>query len=93
MGTSANKSEPAILARALRVNEGNLTPELAEHVLTLGLTVEDKEIANELMAFAKAGTITPTQEAELDNYRRAGRLFELLKSKARLTLRKNQHTS
>jgi hypothetical protein len=93
MATSFDKSESAILARALGSDQGNLTPELAEHVLTLGLTDADKQTANELAEVAKTGTLTEDQESELQNYRRAGRIFELLKSKARITLRGGQHTS
>jgi hypothetical protein len=87
METSFEKSEPAIIARALRPHEGNLTRELAEHLLTLSLADTDKQAAKELSELSKTGSLTPEQEIELENYRRAGRLFELLKSKARLTLR------
>lgn len=87
MKTSIDKSESAILSRALGPEEGNLSPELAEHVLTIGLTEADKQAARELAELAKSGSLNAEQSAELDNYRRAGRIFELLKSKARLALR------
>jgi len=89
MATSIDKSESAILARALSLDEGNLSPELAEHVLTVGLTDEDKKAAQQLAALAKRGELTTEQAVELDNYRRAGRIFELLKSKARKGLRES----
>jgi hypothetical protein len=82
-----DKSESAILARALSPEEGNLSPELAEHVLTIGLTEADKQIAKELVDLAKSGSLTAEQATDLENYRRAGRIFELLKSKARIALR------
>jgi hypothetical protein len=87
MASTLDKSESAILARALGAEEGNLSPELAEHVLSVGLTEADKEAARELAELAKQGLLTAEQSAELENYRRAGRIFELLKSKARLALR------
>lgn len=89
MATSIDKSEAAILSRALGPEEGNLSPELAEHVLSIGLTEADKQAARQLADLAKQGTLTPQQAAELENYRRAGRIFELLKSKARIALRGN----
>ncbi|QEG36750.1 hypothetical protein [Bythopirellula goksoeyrii] len=86
MATSTDRSESAILARALSLDEGNLSPELAEHVLSVGLTEEDKEAARELSKLASCNSLTEEQAIELENYRRAGRIFELLKSKARLAL-------
>lgn len=64
-----------------------MTPKLAEHVLTLGLTTADREAAGELLRLSASGSLTREQEVELENYRRAGRVFELLKSKARIALR------
>lgn len=56
--------------------------------MTVGLTAEDKRAAAELARLAKSGSLTDEQALELENYRRAGRIFELLKSQARLVLRK-----
>lgn len=90
MATTFDKSEAAILARALSYEEGNFSPELAEHVLTVGLTEADKRAAKQLADLAKSGTLTSEQSVELENYRRAGRIFELLKSKARIALREHE---
>jgi hypothetical protein len=93
MEASLDKSESAILARALGPENGNFTPELAEHVLGIGLTDADKEAAKELAYLAKSGSLNEEQSAELENYRRAGRIFELLKSKARISLQNGTPTS
>ena len=93
MATAIDTSESAILSRAIDPLQGNLTPELAEHVLKLRLTDADKKAAKEFADLAKAGTITDDQQVELDNYRRAGRVLELLKSKARLALKTTESSS
>ncbi len=93
METSLDKSESAILSRALRPEEGNLSPELAEHVLSIGLTNADKQAARELAELAKSGSLSVEQSVELENYRRAGKIFELLKSKARIALRNGKTAS
>ncbi|MCH8839891.1 MAG: hypothetical protein IH831_04295 [Planctomycetes bacterium] len=93
METSLDKSESAILSRALRPEEGNLSPELAEHVLSIGLTNADKQAARELAELAKSGSLSVEQSVELENYRRAGRIFELLKSKARIALQTGKTAS
>ncbi len=93
MATSLDKSEAAILARALGPEHGDLSPELAEHVLSIGLTQTDQQAAQELAELARQGRLTPEQAVELENYRRAGRIFELLKSKARIALRQHRSES
>jgi hypothetical protein len=93
MATSLDKSEAAILARALGPEAGRLSPELAEHVLSIGLTASDKQAAQELAELARQGRLTPEQGVELENYRRAGRIFELLKSKARMALGRHRAES
>lgn len=89
MASTTDRSESAILARALGIKQGNLSPELAEHVLSISLTDEDKQAAQELAKLAKSGQLTAEQQTELDNYRRAGRIFELLKSQARQALQRS----
>jgi len=49
----------------------------------------DLERANELAAKARAGTLSPTEEREMEDYRAVGTALELLKSKARLSLKRS----
>lgn len=41
---------------------------------------------HELAVRAQAGSLTDTEEAELESYRRIGRLLEVMRSKARRSL-------
>jgi hypothetical protein len=80
-------SDTAVLSRALDASNGNLSPDAARSILDIGLAASDKTRASELSALAGDGTLSAEQEAELGNLRHAGRVLELLKSKARLALK------
>lgn len=43
---------------------------------------------NELAEKARSGSLAVEEQEELDNYRQVGQLLEVLKSKARLSLKK-----
>lgn len=50
----------------------------------------DQECARELAAKARDGSLALEEQAELDNYCGVGRLLELMKSKARLSLQNSE---
>jgi len=77
----------AILSRAIEPSNGNWTVEAATSIVGIGLSAADHERLNELAGSAREGTLTAGEEAELDNYRHVGRLLELMKAKARLSLK------
>ena len=83
-------SEAAILSRAIRPEDGNLSPDAAKSLLDISLSENDQRRALELSSKAREGTLTPPEEAELDNYCNVGRLLELMKSKARLSLKTSE---
>ena len=80
-------SEAAILTRALQPERGDLSPDAAKSLLNFSISEVDNDRARELAAKARAGTLDAAEEAEINNYRGVGRLLELLKSKARLSLK------
>ena len=86
MAATELNSVGAILSRALWPAEGNLSPVAAKFLLDLRLEENDVQRAQVLNAKARENTLIPLEEAELDNYCSVGRLLELLKSKARLSL-------
>jgi hypothetical protein len=47
----------------------------------------DKRRMTSLAKKAQAGALSPDEEAQLENYRRAGYLLDLIHSKARRSLR------
>lgn len=86
--TEAAPSEADILSRVIRPERGIWTKEVAEAVLEFDFPRTDVERMNALAGKARAGSLTPPEEAELENYRHVGRLLELLQSKARLSLKR-----
>jgi hypothetical protein len=80
-------SEAAILNRVFRPNAGDWPPEAAEAVLGIGFDQDDRERMTRLLRKAKSGTLTPAETEALENYRHIGRLLELMKARARRSLR------
>lgn len=80
-------TEAAILARLLHAGQPALTPEVARYLLSLCLPAEDEERVNELSAQARAGSLTASEEQELDSYLHLGALLGILQSKARQRLK------
>jgi len=90
MVTGFANSEAVILSRAIRPEEGDLSPDAAKSLLNVRMPAADQERASELAAIACAGSLTEPEQAELDSYRGVGRLLELMKSKARLSLQNSE---
>lgn len=80
-------TETAILSRAFQPFGGSLSPEAAQSILEVDFPESDKLRLKELLRLAQSGELDSDLESELENYRRAGRVLELLKSKARISLK------
>jgi hypothetical protein len=88
MSAVTSENEAAIWNRTIQPENGNLGPEAARSLLELKLPPADIERVNELSAKAGEGTLTDDEGRELDNYLNVGRALELLKAKARYSLRR-----
>jgi hypothetical protein len=64
-----------------------LTPTLARHLLKLGFDAGDQARMRELAARNQAGTITPAELLELDDFLRASLTLTVLQARARRLLR------
>ncbi len=93
MKVSGNVSEVEIWSRAIRPEIGDLSPEAARELMRLRLADGDAERVRELSSKANAGSLDADEEKELDYYLNVGRALELLKAKARLSLRANSATA
>ncbi len=80
--------EVRIFERLLRNGTGELNPELARYLLTLGFNEEDKARMHELAVRNQEGRATAVEAAELVDYANAGCLLGILQSKARKALKK-----
>ncbi len=85
---SASSGEAAILGRLIRPERDDSTPDAARSILKLDFDDQDRARMHELVAAAQHGALTAADEAELASYRGVGRLLELMRSKARRSLKR-----
>ena len=86
--TPDDNLEQEIWTRLIGPKEPTLSPKVAEAILDLEFPREDKARIHELSQKAKAGKLTPKEEQEIDSYGRVGSTLGILKSKARVSLKK-----
>ena len=84
--TVVENSEVGILSRVLDAQNGNLPREAAESWLALGLPERDRARLEELSRKAKEEALSCDDAVLLENYLHVGRLIDLMKSKARLSM-------
>jgi hypothetical protein len=87
---NAKTSEAAIFGRLLSNGKGEMAPDLARYILTVGFSSEDQARMTELAARNQGGELSPEEQDELPRYVRAGHLLALLHSKARKALKKRK---
>jgi hypothetical protein len=85
---SPSKTASAIWGRIVKPEQANFTPELARAILKLDFDPEDHQRVDELSAKAQKGTLTPQERAELEEYIRVDLELAVLRSKARLSLKR-----
>lgn len=66
--------------------EGKLTPGAARALLRLRFSTEDRQRMRNLSIKARAGTLNPKEQREMDTYEHLGCLLDVLHSKARRAL-------
>jgi hypothetical protein len=86
--TPLPSSEAAIVGRLIKPDRGDFSPELAREILSLRFGDEDQARMRELSLKAQEGTLTPSEQAEVENYRRVGYWLGILWSRARLSLKR-----
>jgi hypothetical protein len=79
--------EIAIFARLIKADRGDLSPELARYLLTLGFDEEEQGRMRELAERNQTGELSAEEQRELQNYVKAGHWLALLHSKARRLLK------
>ena len=93
MASNAHNTQTAILSRAFQPDAGSLSVDAAQSILAVQLSDEDQQRLRQLSDLARDGTLDEQQEAELEDYRHVGRLLELLRSKARISLQESDPLS
>jgi len=87
---ASTPSEAAILGRLIRPENGDLGTEAAEALLAIRFDSQALDRMHELAVKNQEDRLTPTETAEMGNYRRVSFLLDLLHSKARRSLKKRQ---
>ena len=70
-----------------------LSPRVARAIVGLSFPKNDISRMHELSAKARAGTLTPEEDAEMDNFERVGSILSTLKSKARQVLKRSSRSA
>jgi len=86
MSMVVENSFAEVWERIIQPNEADLSPEAARYLLSLKFADADRARMNELAEKARAGSLTPEEDAELSNFMQLGWFLDLAKSKARLRL-------
>ena len=85
----ASKTEAELWLRILHP-DGDMSPSVARIVIGLAFPKDDIRQMRELSAKARAGTLTPEESDQMDNFERVGSILSTLKSKARQVLRRSK---
>ncbi|HMD96975.1 MAG TPA: hypothetical protein VKM93_06535 [Terriglobia bacterium] len=80
--------EAAIWARLMQAQRDTLSPEVAEHLLSIGFGESDRDRMQQLAERSESGTLTDEEREEFDSYLHVGNLLAVMQSKARLAPRR-----
>jgi hypothetical protein len=79
--------EVAIWTRLIQPERDDLSTDAARSILRIEFTEQDKQRMHELALKAQEGTLSESEQEEIDNYCHVGRLLDLMHSKARRSLK------
>jgi hypothetical protein len=82
------KTEAEVWLSILHPDE-ELPPRVAQAILGLSFPKDDVTRMHQLSAKARAGALTPEEDAEMDTFERVGSILSTLKSKARQVLKRS----
>ena len=77
-----------IWERVVKPKNGGFSPEHARYVLSLCFSKKEKDRYLQLSNKAQHGTLSEREQAELDHYVNADTFLAILKSKARISLKR-----
>lgn len=87
LNSPVGTSEAAILDRIVHPDQPTFSPDAARGILELDFDQADKARMRELSAKAREGTLTPDEQAAINNYERVGHFLNILQSKALRSLK------
>ena len=87
MTAAISNFEADLLRRVVDPQRAGWSREAAESILTLSFSPEDQERATALAEKSSTGEMTDEEQREMESFRHVGRFLELVKSRARLSLK------
>jgi hypothetical protein len=87
--TQTPRSPAAIWSRLLRADQGDLSPEAAQFFLHLAFAPQDLQRMHELTVKNQEDALSSAEQEELRHYRQIGLQVDLLRAKARLSLKRS----
>ena len=87
MTSAFPNSEAELLRRVVDPERAGWSPEAAQSILALSFSQKDQDRTTELTEKTDIKTMTPEETREMESYRHVGRFLELVKSRARLSLK------
>jgi hypothetical protein len=92
-GKRTSSTEDAIWGRLVGQKKDLLSPAAARSILRLKFPVGDQSRMRELAEKARNGNLTLSEQEEIESYSRVGSVLGILKSKARVALRRFAKTN
>ncbi len=80
--------EAAIWARLMQAQGDELSPEVAEYLLSFAFGENDRARMRQLAERSESGSLTAEEQREFDSYLHVGNLLAVIQSKARAALRR-----
>ncbi|HEV3005107.1 MAG TPA: hypothetical protein VGX78_11640 [Pirellulales bacterium] len=93
MATVTTNDEAAILSRVIMPDDGDMPLETAKAILRLKFSPKDIARMHELTVRNQGGDLTLAEEKEIASYRHVGHFLDLMHSKARRSLKKQNGES
>ena len=92
MATKARTAEPgppgtAVLEQLAELDVESISPATARKIIGFRFAASHHQRVKALSQQAQAGTLSPTEQQELDEYIRVGTLLSILQSRARRALK------
>jgi hypothetical protein len=85
--TLASTNQTEILGRSFDLHANQMSADAAQFILSIDLDQRDRQRLEQLAEKARQDILSATEEMDLEEYRRAGRLMEMMKLKARIVLK------
>ena len=93
MSMTSPSSESAIWSRVIHSERAEMPPEAAHYFLKLGFEQADLDRMHDLTLRNQLGSLSQDEQEALNNFRQVGLQIDLLRSKARLALRRQSSNS